>query len=447
MAAKRPELEAAPVPERFPLAARALRRTTVRQPRANAVAADAPARTVTHNNWPLYLFIFLLPLQNIQFNYLPNFGGGLNFLNIMTLTSLIGAFYVRGKMATNEPVNRWVLAYAIYMVVSLFIGYQNVSNTESHFAELKDHLLGVFVLVLVQKSATDWTAVRRIIACTLLPLPYIAKVVWTQHVSVATYHYSDDLRINGTFLAVSANEFAAFCVTMSVMLFALLLAARLPRRWKLALLMGVSCMVFGVLYAYSRTAYVALILGAVTVVLAWRGRWKMMLPLLLTAAILPAVLPSSVIERFDSTTVKESDRDESTEMRIVYWGVAWDNFLHHPVTGTGYHTFHHKEVNPYGKDTHNLYIRTLTEGGVIGAIMLLGVLFSILRAARRELSRAPTGTVHYGLALGLVGAWMGLVIGNLFGDRFTYYPMIAYFWLYVALVIKARHLPPEGIVR
>lgn len=447
MAAKRPELDTTPLPERFPLAARALRVSTVRQPRVSTDSVDAPARTVTRNNWPLYLFIFLLPLQNIQFNYLPNFGGGLNFLNVMTLTSLMGAFYVRGKMASNEPVNRWVLAYAIYMVVSLFIGYQNVSNTESHFAELKDHLLGVFVLVLVQKSATDWTAVRRIIACTLLPLPYIAKVVWTQHVSVATYHYSDDLRINGTFLAVSANEFAAFCVTMSVMLFALLLAAKLPRRWKLALLMGVSCMVFGVLYAYSRTAYVALILGAVTVVLAWRGRWKMMLPLLLTAAILPAVLPSSVIERFDSTTVKESDRDESTEMRIVYWGVAWDNFLHHPVTGTGYHTFHHKEVNPYGKDTHNLYIRTLTEGGVIGAIMLLGVLLSILRAARRELSRAPTGSVHYGLALGLVGAWMGLVIGNLFGDRFTYYPMIAYFWLYVALVIKARHLPPEGKIR
>jgi putative inorganic carbon (hco3(-)) transporter len=447
MAAKRPELETAPLPERFPLAARALRMSTVRQPRVQAQDADAPVRTTTRNNWPLYLFIFLLPLQNIQFNYLPNFGGGLNFLNVMTLTSLLGAFYVRGKMAANESVNRWVFAYAIYMVASLFIGYQSVSNTETHFAELKDHLLGVFVLVLVQKSATDWTAVRRMIACTLLPLPYVAKVVWTQHVSVATYHYSDDLRINGTFLAVSANEFAAFCVTVSVVLFALLLATKLPRRWKLALLMGVACMVFGVLYAYSRTAYVALILGAVTVVLAWRGRWKMMLPLLLTVAILPAVLPSSVIERFDSTTVKESDRDESTEMRIVYWGVAWDNFLHHPVTGTGYHTFHHKEVNPYGKDTHNLYIRTLTEGGVIGAVILLGVLFSILRAARRELSRAPTGSLHYGLALGLVGAWMALLVGNLFGDRFTYYPMIAYFWLYVALVIKARHLPPEGKIR
>ena len=46
-------------------------------------------------------------------------------------------------------------------------------------------------------------------------------------------------------------------------------------------------------------------------------------------------------------------------------------------------------------------------------------------------------------ALGLVGAWMGMVCGNLFGDRFTYYPVIAYFWTYVALVVKARHLPPE----
>jgi O-antigen ligase len=448
MAAERPELDAPDAPpERFPLAAKALRVSTARKPRVQAVAEGAPAPTRIKNNWPLYLFVFLLPLQNIQFNYLPNFGGGLNFLNVMTVSSLLGAFYVRGRMATNEPVNRWVFAYVVYIVISLFIGYQNVGNTETHFAELKDHLFGVFVLVLVQMTATSWTAVRRLVACTILPLPYIAKVVWVQHVSVATYHYSDDLRINGTFLAVSANEFAAFCVTMSVMLFALLLAAKLPRRWKLALAMGVGCMVFGVLYAYSRTAYVALILGAVTIVLAWRGRWKMMLPLLLTAAILPAVLPSSVIERFDSTSVKEGDRDESTEMRIVYWGVAWNNFLHHPVTGTGYHTFHHKEVNPYGKDTHNLYIRTLTEGGIIGAVILLGVLLSVLRAARRELSRAPTGSMHYGLALGLVGAWTGLVVGNLFGDRFTYYPMIAYFWLYVALVIKARHLPPEGKFR
>jgi putative inorganic carbon (HCO3(-)) transporter len=46
-----------------------------------------------------------------------------------------------------------------------------------------------------------------------------------------------------------------------------------------------------------------------------------------------------------------------------------------------------------------------------------------------------------------MGAWVSLIISNLFGDRFTYYPVVAYFWAYVALVVKARHLPPEDPAR
>ena len=88
-------------------------------------------------------------------------------------------------------------------------------------------------------------------------------------------------------------------------------------------------------------------------------------------------------------------------------------------------------------------MRALTEGGVLGATCLLGLLLAILRTARRELRRAPTGSLHYALALGLAGAWVALACGNLFGDRFTYYPMIAYFWTWVALVMKAPHLPAE----
>ena len=75
--------------------------------------------------------------------------------------------------------------------------------------------------------------------------------------------------------------------------------------------------------------------------------------------------------------------------------------------------------------------------------MLLGLLLAILRTALRELRHAQAGSLHYALALGLIGALMALVCSNLFGDRFTYYPMAAYFWAYVALVVKSRHLPVE----
>ena len=442
---------------RFPMAARALHLPTTALPADDTMAvgthgnATSPGRAQSvsktrakvANNWALYVFLFLLPLQNIHSVYLPNFGGGFNFLNIGFALSLLGAWMIRGRLAPDEPVNRWVLAYAVYSVISLFISYQYVSNTITHANILKDHLTGLFMLYLVQMSVHDWTGVRRIILVTLLPLPYIAKVTWVQHLSVASWNYNDDMRIKGTFVLLGANEFAAFCVTMAVILFALLIATKASRKWKLLLLGGLACMVIGVLYAYSRTAYIALLLGLVTVILAWRGRWKLMLPLLLAAALAPSLLPTSVVQRFDSTTVGAGQRDESTAMRFEFWKIAWDNFLSHPVAGTGFQSFRHPEINPYQMDTHNVYLRTLSEGGVIGGVLLLGLLFSILHTARRELSTSASGSWRYALALGLVGAWMGLICGNLFGDRFTYYPVIAYFWTYVALVVKARHLPPD----
>ena len=75
---------------------------------------------------------------------------GLNFLNVGFALSLVGAWMMRGRLAPNEPVNHWVLAYSIYAMISLFVSYQYVSNTSTHMNILKDHLTGLFMLFLVQ---------------------------------------------------------------------------------------------------------------------------------------------------------------------------------------------------------------------------------------------------------------------------------------------------------
>src|ERR1700754_2119711 len=102
-------------------------RSAVAQPRV----AFTP-RTVTieklRNNWVLYVFIFFLPLQNLQTGYMPNLGGGLNFLNIGFAVSLLGALYCKGKLSHWSSVHPWVLAYVGYAVFSLFVGYSNVSS-------------------------------------------------------------------------------------------------------------------------------------------------------------------------------------------------------------------------------------------------------------------------------------------------------------------------------
>ena len=409
--------------------------------RARSEMADAGAQTRTRHNWLLYAFLFFLPLQNLQTGYMPNLGGGINFLNVGFGFALLGALYCRGSITRWSPVQAWIIAYVVYACLSLYVGYANVhSDTEDHFSRLKDSMLAVMIVFLVQMSATDWSTVRRTILVTLLPLPYILRVTWNQHASVSSWHYNDALRISGTFSMLGANEYAAFCVTMAIVMCALLLAVKLSWRWRALLLVGLACVALGVMWSYSRTAYVALLLGIVAVVLLWRGRWKMIVPLVLAALIMPAFLPKSVIERFDSTTIAEGKRDESTEMRFEFWQIAWDNFTEHPLFGSGYHTFHHHEINPLNKDTHNFFMRELTEKGLVGFVITIGMFFAILRASWRTLRESPPGSLAYALGLGMVGAWLALVIGNCFGDRFTYYPMIGYFWAYLGLMLKAREL-------
>jgi O-antigen ligase len=400
-------------------------------------AADAPTR----HNWLLYAFLFLLPLQNLQTGYMPNLGGGLNFLNVGFGLALAGALYCRGTITRWSSVHAWIIAYVAYACFSLYIGYMNVhTETDEHFGLLKDSMLAVMIVFVVQMSATDWNSIRRIVLVTLLPLPYILRVTWNQHASVSSWHYNDGLRISGTFSLLGANEYAAFCVTMAIVLFALLLAAKFSWRWRALLAAGIGCVVLGVLWSYSRTAYVALMLGSVAVILLWRARWKMIVPLIAAALLLPALLPKSVVERFDSTTIAEGQRDESTEMRFEFWEIAWNNFAEHPLFGSGYHTFHHSEINPLGKDTHNFFMRELTEKGLFGAMITFGMFLAMLRASWRTLRNSPPGGMAYALGLGMVGAWLALVIGNCFGDRFTYYPVIGYFWAYLGLMLKAREL-------
>jgi O-antigen ligase len=408
---------------------------------ARAAPASAAVQEPKHrSNWLLYAFLFFLPLQNLQTGYMPNFGGGLNFLNIGFVLALIGAWRCHGTLSKWSAVHKWVIAYIAYSCISLFVGYGNVSETQDHFNILKDSLIAVMIIFVVEMSITDWTGIKRVILVTLLPLPYILRVTWSEHDSVSSWHYSDALRISGTFSLLGANEYAAFCVTMAIMMFALLLAAKLSRAWRLVLLGGIACVVTGVVWAYSRTAYIALMLGVLAVLLVWRGRWKMIVPLFAFALLLPSILPTSVVERFDSTTIEAGKRDESTEMRFEFWQLALDNFANHPLFGSGFQTFRHHEINPYNMDTHNFFMRELTEKGLVGLFITMGMLLAILRACWRTMREAPSGSLAYALGLGMVGVWLGLMLGNCFGDRFTYYPMIGYFWAFLGLTLKAHDL-------
>jgi len=405
---------------------------------ARAEAAPRAASRRARNNWFLYLFVFLLPLQSSQEAHLPTLPGGINFLNIGFMLSLIGAWYTGGKLSRWTGLHRWVWLYLGWSFVTLLIGLSLFPTPTDmlRFNRLKDSVIGVLLLFVVEMSVTDWTSLKRVLLATTLPLLYILRITHSEYASVARWHYSDKLRVSGTFTSIGANEFGAFCVTVALVLFALLIATKWPRRWRLLLAVGVISMVMCILWTYSRTAYVTVLIGSVCMLLLWRGRKKMVIPLIFGLLIVPSFLPHAVVERFDSTHVEGPQADTSTEMRYVFWDVAWTHFEMHPLVGTGYRTF--ATYNPYKMDTHNFFLRELVEKGSIGFVIIVGLFLSMARACWRCFRDSPHASLGYALGLGLCAAWIALVIGNIWGDRFTYTQMIGYFWVYLALALKAR---------
>lgn len=396
-------------------------------------------------NWALYLFVILIPLQNIYLQYIPNFGNGLNFINVMFAVSLAMALRCRGGLVRGTGVNGWMMVYMLFSVLALVRGFDAVAEPEGHLRFLKDHLIAVSFLFLAQMSVTDWRGWRRLYLASLIPLPYMLYVVGNQNAAVEAWHYSDQLRINGTFMELGANEMAAFFVTAALVAFGFVVGSLTSGKWRLLCLAAAGLAVAGVVLSYSRTAYVAILAAAVLLMMLPRFRLRLVLPALLAILVVPFLLPNSAIERFDSISIDEGERDQSTENRFAFWDTATAEFANRPVLGSGFHTFHHREINPLEMDTHNFFLRELVEKGLAGIVILAMLLLSVLRLCWRGFRAAVPGSLYYGFMIGLMAAFVALLIGNVFGDRFTHYPMIAHFWLYAGLGLRGLQLHFAGL--
>jgi len=397
-------------------------------------------------NWPLLLLIFIMPLRNIQLQYIPNLGGGLNIINMLFLLAFAHAFRNGKPLKVKPSINGFLVFYIFSSILALFMGYQFLGDDSNGlWKTMKDQLVPIFLVFVIQKSAVDDIQWRRILIATLLPLPYCFKVVWAQYVSVASWHYSHDLRISGTFTDLGANEMGAFSVTLALMCFALMISCWGIKKWRYAFMTGFIFASLCLLYSYSRGGYISLILGIAVIFMRFKNRKKMLLPLILVAAIGLANLPKSVEERFSSIDAEEGERDASADSRFVFWAIVLEKWAARPILGFGYYTVQDKSINPHEMDTHNYFVKALVERGVLGFVILLILLRMCWNLAKRNLYWHGNDPMHDGVVLGLSGAILALMLGSMFGDRFSHYPITTCFWTFVALtsVIESRRLAEE----
>ena len=92
-------------------------------------------------------------------------------------------------------------------------------------------------------------------------------------------------------------------------------------------------------------------------------------------------------------------------MRYEYWRVALETFADHPLAGTGSGGFRvewlrERPERDAAGDAHSLYLETLAELGLAGAVALIAMLAGLALSARRALVAEPAATLGLVAMLG-----------------------------------------------
>jgi O-antigen ligase len=223
------------------------------------------------------------------------------------------------------------------------------------------------------------------------------------------------------------NVFGPFLVPAALILMEETVVPRLLR-WRLATKLAIlSILTVGIVFSFSRAAWLNLAVGVVVLltVLSLRrggGRKAFMLlavALVAAATLLGALAATSSLDFLEQrATLQDYDAQ-----RFGAQATGVEIAAEHPI-GIGPGQFEAaSEIS-----AHSTYVRALAEQGVLGVLLILGLVILTLGFALRN---AAFGRDTYGIgSAALLAAWFGIVANSAFVDTLHW----RHLWLVAALI-------------
>jgi O-antigen ligase len=213
--------------------------------------------------------------------------------------------------------------------------------------------------------------------------------------------------------------------------------------WRARFLLVYSTIMFILLLGtYSRGAWVGFAAGLATFallderLLLQRRVWRILLLALLVAGIaLLALAPyaGTVLARFNLAETQSSD-----QAHLRLFSQAVELFSTRPIAGIGWANY---QARTGVLHAHNIYMTILTEAGIIGLALWLLLCGAVSLHGVRAVRVSPRGSFLWYWNLGLLGAYVSVLVNNLFQTS-------AYFgfaWLLAGLVIASHFVSVSGI--
>lgn len=392
----------------------------------------------------LIFLIFLLPLQNI-FEKLQQLPFGKDIPNLILLAMILG--WLINSSSKNKPIfeknpfNTLLILYCLYTYFTLWYGslYFNfplpLSITEPRFQTWKNYIMLPLLFFIGFNNTKNKKELVTffIFMCLVMVLMNRNTLADIKNAS----SWLSRAKFHGTFEWLGANEVAAFYASYTAVLIGIFFFIK-KSLWKILLGLLIVVNLYCLVFLFSRGEYLAIL---VALFLIGLFRYRIILILIvLTIVSWQTILPQRVVERIQFTEV-EGQLDKSASKRIKYWDETMGYFAQSPIVGVGFNV---KAYLGSGKDTHNLYIRTLAEQGIIGLLFLLGIWLTALKRGM-QLFKRTNDKFFKGLGLGFTACVMAVMVGNFFGDRWTYLPLGAYFWVFLAMVERANLITDEEL--
>lgn len=386
--------------------------------------------------WGIYLLIVLVPQPNI-FYKLYDFPFGKDFLDILFFSALAGLLIFNRKIEFRGNT-----ALIIILILVNYIALWNssinfnlpypISTENPMLKSWKNYSIMLMMYVLSYYSLkNNGKEHRNIILIITMVILFISLRSYRSFSPRETF--VEDSRASGPFwiVGLGSNHFGAFITNYCSILLGIMIFEK--NKWRKLLFLGTIIIgIHPLFFSYSRGSYLAALL-----VIIFFGILKSRILLLLAFLILLAwniILPTSVIDRIKMTKSESGELEQSASARLMLWDHAIDIFKKNPIFGTGFGSFEYSL--PEGikwKDTHNYYLKILSEQGIIGFSLLLIILLKAFKSGWK-LFKIRKNDFEGGIGLGFMGCVISMIATNLFGDRWSYLVLGSYFWFFWGLV-------------
>lgn len=394
----------------------------------------------------LLVLIPLFPLQNV-IEQLHQYPMGNQFIDFMLIALILGwvfkAISNREKIFASTPLNKILFLMAIYTYISLWRGSfyfgfpAPISASDLRVQTWKNYIILPLLFFITVNNIKTLKQIKWLIIAMILTM-FIMDYYTGNQIKWMSGIISRD-KIHGTFVWLGPNELAAFYATYTFVLLGILFFDRVKLR-RILLVTAIILNIYCALFLYSRGAYVAILVGFIFI--SFIKNKKFLIPLIILLLFWQAILPKKVVERINETKTEDGTLDPSSQHRLDMWKQCFNLLKNNPIMGLGFNAIPYLGLTL--GDTHNIYVKVLTEQGIIGIAIFLILLFTALKTGWR-LYKSAKNMFLKGLGFGFTVCVITTMIVNFFGDRFTYLQLGAYFWVFLGLTARGNIIIQEKL--